>query len=422
MLMAFLKSQGLVKVNLLKIKGKLKSNEFIIKIIESFFGRGSFIIFTLLFSLVCTQLYGAEVFGMYTYVFTFVSVIMIIAKAGLDYGLMYSIPKNKYKHVSFSFVTNFLISAILIVIVWNLVDDVYIQFMLPLIWFISAENIFFGIYRSDGKIKEYYFINGFISMILRVVLIIAFYYLSGKNEYSIAVGVYISFIFSNVMYLIQNRKKFEKIIFDKAYLMYSLPLILATMMSTLINKVDILMLGNMTSNTEVGIYQITIQVSNVVSVLLVVFNTVFAPQIAKLFHQEKISELKKLYINATRFLAAFSLITTSILLVGSEFILSIFGSEFVDGQKSLIIRSIGQFVNVAVGGVWFMLSMTGKPKFQMYANIIAFVINIVINLILIPLYGINGAAFASMITIIFTNVAGYMVVAKRFEVKVFKFF
>jgi len=409
-------------LKLSELKNKIISSDFIIKLVESFFGRGSFIIFTLLFSLVCTRLYGAEIFGEFTYAFTLVQIIMIIPKAGLDSGLMYSIPKNKYKHVSFSFSTNFIISLFLIGLSWIVIDDIYIKLMLPLIWLISAEKIFFGIYRSEGRIKEYYFINGFLTMLLRVLIIIGFYYLTGKNEYSIAIGVYISFIFSNIMYFIQNKNKFNKIIFDKAYLKYSFTLVLATMMATLINRVDILMLGNMTTNTDVGIYQITFQVSNVLSSLLLIFNTVFAPEIAKLFHNGKKFEMNRLYIRATRFLTVSSFLITLIIIIGSNFILFIFGSEFVDGQVALILRSLGQFVNVAVGGVWLMLSMTGEPKFQMYANIVAFIINIVLNFVLIPVYGINGAAFASMVTIMFTNIVGYIIVSRRFNVKVFKFF
>src|SRR5690625_1812472 len=110
---------------------KLLKNEFVIKLIESFFGRGSYIVFTLLFSLVCTRLYGAELFGKYTYAFTLVSIFMILAKAGLDNGLIYSIPKNKNKHISFSFLVNFVISIIIIIILWVFIQDKYIRFMLP---------------------------------------------------------------------------------------------------------------------------------------------------------------------------------------------------------------------------------------------------------------------------------------------------
>lgn len=153
-----------------------------------------------------------------------------------------------------------------------------------------------------------------------------------------------------------------------------------------------------------------------------VFNTVFAPKISKLFHLGKIEELKSIYVKGTRVLSIFSFLVVLCIFFGNEIILNIFGHEFVRGQTSLILRSLGQFVNIAVGSVWFMLSMTGEPKFQMYANIIAFVLNILLNFALIPIYGINGAAFASMITLMFINIMGYIIVSQRFKVKVFKFF
>ncbi|WP_174614757.1 flippase [Virgibacillus ihumii] len=404
------------------IKNKINNSGFILKIIESFFGRGSFLLFTLLFSFVCTRLYGAEIFGIFTYAFTLMQVLMIVATAGFNNGLMYSIPKNGYKDVSFSFVINFLLSIVLIGIVWLVVDDIYIKLMLPLIWLLSAEQLFFGIYRAEGQIKEYYYINGFLSMILRVTLIIGLYFITGKNEYSIAIGVYGSFLLSNVVYLFKNRKKFRNVSFDKGYLKYSLTLILASMLGTLINRVDILMLGNMTSNADVGVYQIAVQVSNILSSLLLIFNTVFAPEISRLFHNGKKVEMRKLYVKAARILTIVSLVITITLIISSHYVLLLFGDEFVRGQDALILRSLGYFVNLAVGGVWIMLAMTGEPRFQMYANIIAFFINIVLNLILIPIYGITGAAFASMVTIIFTNITGYIIVSKKFNIKVFKFF
>ncbi|KHE67412.1 flippase [Halobacillus sp. BBL2006] len=407
---------------LLNFKKKIGFSDFFVKVIESFFGRGSFIVFSLLFTFICARLYGPELFGEYTYAFTLVTLLMILAKAGMDEGLIYSLPKDKYKNVSLSFIVNIAISVIIITISWFVIDDIYLKFMLPLIWLVSAEQLFFGIYRSEGKIKEFYYIYGLLSMILRVMMIILFYYIFGKNEYSIAIAIYISFIFSNSIYFWRNKQKFKKVIVDKKFLLYSFPLVIATMMGSLINKIDIVMLGSMSNSFSVGVYQVTAQISKVVQVMLMVFNTVFAPKVAHLYHQGKESELIGLYIKGTRILALLALMVTIPILFFSDPLLSLFGEEFKYGQEALIMKCVGQFVNIAVGGVWLMLSMTGNPKFQMYANTFAFMVNIILNYFLIPKYDINGAAFASMITLVITNVIGYIVVAKSFKARVFKFF
>nr|WP_255437455.1 flippase [Thalassobacillus sp. CUG 92003] len=401
---------------------RITSNLFLTRLIEAFFGKGSYIVFTLIFSIVTTRLYGAEIFGKYSYAFTLVSLLMVVAKFGMDTGFVYSIPRNKNKHISMGFLVNLLMSIVLICTGLLFTNDYFVKIMLPLIWCLSIEQLFFGIYRSKGEIKKYFFVNGFLAMLLRIFLVLVFYFLTGKNPFSIAIAVYISFIFSITVYFFQNKSNFKRIVLDKDFLKYSFPLLFSGILGTLIGKTDILMIGNMLTNRDVGIYQIILQLSNSVAILLVVFNTVFAPQISTLYHEQRHEDMKQLYIKTTRLLAIVSFLITLTLILGNAFFLNVFGTEFIEGDNALIFRSIGQFINISVGGVWIMLSMTGAPHFQMYSNFGALTINIVLNLLLIPKYGISGAAFASMITIIVTNAIGYILVSRKFKIKVFKFF
>jgi O-antigen/teichoic acid export membrane protein len=63
--------------------------------------------------------------------------------------------------------------------------------------------------------------------------------------------------------------------------------------------------------------------------------------------------------------------------------------------------------------------MTGRPKVNMVGKILAASINTVLNLILIPIWGISGAALASMIAVGFVNILGYSIVKRILNVKVF---
>lgn len=397
-------------------------NKFLKKLMEAFLGKGSYLIFSFIFSLVFTRIYGAEIFGEYTYAFTILSLLVILSTAGLDKGLIYSIPIDNKKYVSISFIITSLISIFIIFISLVFVENSTLKLMLPLVGILAFEQLFFSLYRVEGKIKEYYFINGFVSIIIRIVLIIVFSHLIGVSIYSVIIAVYISYIISLFLYTITERKQFAEIRFNLNHLKYSFSLVFTAITASLINKTDIIMLGVITSNTEVGVYQIIVQISNILALLLVIFNTVFAPEISKLFHSKKTLELTTLYIKATRILTLIALLLILIIVIFSNFILQIFGDTFTQGQEALIIRSLGQFFNIAVGGVWLMLSMTGAPKFQMYANVLAILVNFLLNLLLIPKYGITGAAIASAVTIALTNLIGYVVVAKRFKLKVFKFF
>lgn len=404
------------------VRSLIQKNNFINKLIDSFLGKGLHVLFTLVFSFLATRLYGVEVFGEYTFAFTIVSILMILAKAGLDNGLIYFIPSVKNKYISLSLITNLVISIVIILISFLLVNDKFLRFMLPLIWLLSVEQIFFAIYRSEGKIREFYFVNAFISMLIRIVLVIFLFYFWDSSAFVLGFSVYFSLLISNLLYFYRNKKKITKIYYNSSFLLYSFPLVLANLLGILMGKIDVVMLGILSTNENVGIYQVVVQITNSISLLIVVFSTVFAPKISELYHQNKIDSIKKLYNKATKFLSLIGLILTIFLILTSNFILDIFGDKVVTGKLALIYLSLGQFVNVAVGNVWTMMAMTGKPKLQFYANLLAFTSNIILNILLIPKYGISGAAFATMITHFITNSIGYYAVSKRFSIKAFKWF
>lgn len=402
---------------------RVLKNDFIRKIFDSFLGKASYLLFTMFFSLVCSRLFGAEVFGQYTYGLSIVTILMIFAKAGFDNSIIFYIPKYGNKHVSLSFMINLMISVVMILGAVFFVEKTFVLWMLPLVWLLSTEQIFFGVYRATNQIKRFYTINGVLSVSLRILLVVLFYFFAEKNNVSyIIIAVYVSYIFANLYYFKQNKHMFGKVVYDKQYLKYSFSLVLAAIMWVAIDKVDTIMIGNMTNMENVGIYQISAQISNLIFMILVIFDTVFGPKISTLYHNAQLEELKLLYIKSTRILAVSALLLFIVMGTLSGFILGIFGEEFKEGQLSLLLRGFAQFINVAVGSVWLMLAMTGKPRFQIYANLLAFILNIVLNYLLIPKFGINGSAFASMVSVILVNIIGYVLVTKEFKLKVYKYF
>lgn len=400
----------------------LLQNNFIKKIIDSLIGKASYMVFMMLFTLICTRLYGVEVFGEYTYAFTIVTIAMFFAKAGMDHGLMYFIPKCGYKHVSFSMLVNFVISIIIIISMFFFTDNNALKLSLPLVWLFSLEQILFGVYRADGEIKKFYLINSFYAFLLRVIFAIVLYFYFSKDVESILFALYASYIFSIIIYVIQLRKKIKKIEFNLGFLKYSLPLLLASFLGVIIDRIDVLMIGNMLDHKSVGIYQVATQISGVLLTILFIFNTVYAPKISQLYHSNKNDEIKKLYIKSTRVLFIIGFTFLLFIIFFKTFILQIFGEELIEGETALLFRVIAQVINVSVGSVWVMLSMTGNPKAQMYVNLLACLVNIVLNYLFIPIYGIDGAGLSTMISIGLANIIGYIMVCNKFKLKVYKYF
>ena len=108
--------------------------------------------------------------------------------------------------------------------------------------------------------------------------------------------------------------------------------------------------------------------------------------------------------------------TTPVLLVlvlFSDTILGYFGEEFVVASFALIILCISRFINAISGSVGYIMQMTDQQKVYQNVIMIAFFINVILNFILIPFYGINGAAIASSIAMVFWNITLVIIIKKR---------
>lgn len=389
------------------------------KLIESFFGNITVFALNLLFPFVATKLYGAEMLGKYTYGLSIVMMCIYIATLGLGTGLLYFIPREKNKYITSSFVLNFIASLSIILVLFVFIKDNIVRSMLPLIWLLSAEQIFFTIYRAKHNAKEFFMINILSGLVLKIALTGVFFKLYGVNYFNIILATYLSVGLSLVLYLIKQRDMFGKFAISKEVIRYSLPLIVGTMMSVMISQMDVLMIGNIISKQDVAVYNVAAKIATFPSIFLVVLNTVFPPVVAKLYHDGELEKLRKMYKISARTLVSISSVIIILIIIFREALLNYYGAEFIRGQYVIIFRGIGQLINASVGSVWYIVCMTGRPKINMIGKISAASINAILNLLLIPIWGITGAAVASMISVGFVNILGYSVVKRILNVKVF---
>jgi O-antigen/teichoic acid export membrane protein len=291
--------------------------------------------------------------------------------------------------------------------------------MLPLIWFLSAEQMFFALYRAKQNIQEFFWVKILSSLGLKIIFTCIFFYLYGVNSLNIIIATYISTGISLLFYFIKQKKMFGEFLITKEVIGYSLPLVVGSMMSVIINNIDMIMIGNILNKQEVAIYDVAAKFATFPSILLTVFNTVFPPIVAKLYHDGELDKLRSMYKGSARTLAAISSAIILLMIIFRQNILAYFGPDFIRGQYVIVFRGIGQLINASVGSVWYIVCMTGRPKVNMVGKILAASINTVLNLILIPIWGISGAALASMIAVGFVNILGYSIVKRILNVKVF---
>jgi len=100
----------------------------------------------------------------------------------------------------------------------------------------------------------------------------------------------------------------------------------------------------------------------------------------------------------------------AVLALAPDKVMGIFGSDFVEGSKLLLILAIGQFINVITGSVAYLLIMSGHERQYQASTTLAGVLILVLGLFLIPTYGAMGAALSTATSVATANVCcAYMV-------------
>jgi len=197
----------------------------------------------------------------------------------------------------------------------------------------------------------------------------------------------------------------------------ALPLALLAGTHMINQHTDILMLGLFRSAEDVGIYRVVVQGSVLVVFGLQAVNMVVAPQFARLHSLGDRASLQRLATLSSRASLAVALpVALAFIFFGDGILGWVFGPAFAAGHTALAILALGQLVNSSLGFAGILLTMSGHERDTARGIAIASGCNIVLNLILIPPFGINGAATATGSTVLIWNVLLWQYAWRRLRI------
>lgn len=146
------------------------------------------------------------------------------------------------------------------------------------------------------------------------------------------------------------------------FLKTSLPMMITSLSSTLFLALPIFFLDFYSSQAEVGIYSVANRLASLVSIILIVINTIAAPKFSELYWGNNMKELQKVISQSTKLMFWVAFIISIALIIFGKMILGIFGEEFKAGYYVLVILVISQLINAATGSVGVFMNMTGRQK------------------------------------------------------------
>lgn len=273
-------------------------------------------------------------------------------------------------------------------------------------------------------IRDSQLVNGVIVQLVAILL----YYLVGKNFE--VIGAVLSYAFACVFsamcgFLLwlkntPNLESSEEIFDSKLLVRTCWPFFLVTTMNMIVMWSSNLFLGAWGTKADLGIYGAAVRISMLVNFILVSVNSIAAPNIAAAYGRRNLAELRSIVSKSSKVLFYAGLPLIVIILLGSGYLMSVFGEDFSKGKLILQILIIGQSFTLFFGPCGCLLSMTGYEKVLSNNSIVVGIVTIVLCLLLVPRYGIVGASLASTVSAVFLGISLSFYVKRIFKISIIR--
>ena len=254
-----------------------------------------------------------------------------------------------------------------------------------------------------------------------LLLILIFYFFGWKLggalaafDFSFGIALILAIYYIHRLFPEVSLKSIRSDLGRRELLFFSLPTSLSLMFGILLLWVDRLFVGYYRSPAEAGVYHAASQLSVALAVILSAFGAIVNPMIARLYHQGKKERLEELYRVSTKWSLYLSLPVFLVMcFVPRETVSVIFGKPYAAGWLLLPILGMGQLINSGTGAVGGLLVMTGHQNALSILSGVTFLANVGLAVILVPRFGMAGAAAGTALTIALLSVASIFM-ARRF--------
>ncbi len=403
-------------------------------IVIKVFGLG----FSLITAIVLARTLGPEQYGVYSYVLAIVSILAIPAMFGLPSLIVRETAKAEVQQEwglirglwswanRITASLSVLIAVIAAVFLWLNRDSFsQIQFLtfawgLAFIPLSSLAALRGASLRGLRKVIQGQLPEQVIKPVLFVIILITVGLL-GNTKITAqsammfnALSAGLAFIFG--AWLLENVKpeqlssairRFE----SKTWFNSMIPFAALSGLAVLVTQTDIIMLGILKESADVGVYKVATQGADLAALGIVAANMVGMPYMSRFSSNKDFQALKRITLNIARasFIIAV-LITVIFGWFGKTLIVLVFGKDYIIAYIPLFLLAIGQLLHAGFGPGGTLLNMCGHERGTLITLVISALINVVLNFLFIPLWGVYGAAIATLISILFRKITIWIMV------------
>ncbi len=375
-------------------------------------------------------------YGAWAYALSVVAFFQNIAVFGLDRGITRFIPiyheKSEYNKLFGTLVLVFgsiLLACGLVIAAFymapeqvaRLVKDkdqplTLLFIMILLIPSEAMDHLLTGLFASFAKPRAIFFRKHLLGPLLRfgVVLLLMTY---NSSVIFLAYGYLAASVLGVLIYgvllfrLMQKEGLFQHlqlkamVIPAKEILAFTLPLLSSDLVNILTHSADTLLLGYFHDPTQVALYRVVLPAAHFNKLVMTSFGFLFTPLAARLLAKNDFQAINDLYWRTAVWIGVLSFpifaLTFSMAKPLTQFL---YGERYIDSWVFLQLISFGYYFSAALGFNGLTLKVLGKLRYIVTINVVAVVVNVGINLLLIPKYGALGAAIGTTGTMVVHNI------------------
>lgn len=402
--------------------------------------------FSYLFRIVVARFLGSSVYGLYSLGLAVFSVLVAVSLMGVDSGIQRFIPYYSGKRedrvrgilksgLRISMPVGLVFSFILVVFSPQLSVILFNNPSMSLVLRVFGLLIPFKIFSDNlksvviglKKIKYDVYSSKFLNIGSKFLLTILLIFM-GLEILGVLAAFFIATIIGLIALIYFLVFKLHYFDFDKSsfsvkkMFLYSWPLVIATIFMQVIGWTDVLMMGYFLSESQVGIYNAALPTAMILPFFLIGINRIIFPVFSELYGKKNLSELRRVYQVTTKWVFALTIPFFLVMfLFPRQLLLTLFGSEYLPAAFSLSILALAYFYHASMGAVGGLLKTIGKTKVFALVTGVSATVNIALNWLLIPVYGIVGGAVATGAAIFLYNTLWLFFVYKKIKVHPFTF-
>jgi O-antigen/teichoic acid export membrane protein len=382
-----------------------------------FFQKGLAIIASPIF----TRILSFDEYSMYSLYSTWLSILSVLCTFNLSGGVFHTMMHKADKDYPSLLTTSILFENAMSVIVFCGYLIYYycvgnlsgITFPVTLLVFANIlSNIIFSVWISKSKYINDYLVPSLTTMAqsaLSFGLSVGFVFLFSDKVIGRITGIIIPIAISTVVALIILLVKKDlgrpKWTYVKDIFLIAFPLVFHYLAQDILSQSDRLFLNEYATSKEVSIYSLVYSLSLLLTIVIVAFDSTFTPWLYRKFDTKDNSRTGKITMLYFGFL---STLVTMVCLIGPEILLVFGGDKYMDGASLIPILS-----NTVIALMFYDIYSTvefyyRKTFIASLVTIAAGGLNIGLNFIFVPKYGMVGAAITTLISYVFMDITHYI--------------